>query len=566
MDVQLPDGTVIKDVPDGTTKAQLVEKLQRNGMQVPADWVEKPRSDAKPLSRTEKVTFGMADPFHGGAQLLTKMLPKGVVEAGDRFNNWLAENTGLVAKLPDGGVDQQVKEREAEYQSRRAAGGESGFDGYRTLGNVASPANLAIAAGAPAAVTTAGKIGTSALSGGATGLLNPITSNNYAEDKLKQVALGAGFGAAVPAVMGGVSRVVSPKASLNPEVALLREAGVQPTVGQTLGGRANVLEEKLTSLPILGDAISSSRKSALEQFNSAAINRATAPIGKQVQGTGQTAVTEAGDLLSQAYDEALSGLKTVKFDKQFSTDVKQLKGLAQNLVPEMRKKFNSTLQDVLGGRTSQANGITAEAFKKAESDIGKLAASYRGSSTASERELGDALLQLQSLMKEQVARTSPKAAEALRAADEGWANLVRVEGASKAAMNQDGLFTPAQLGQAVRTADKSVRKRAVARGDALMQDLSTAGQNVLGNKVPNSGTADRAFLGLGALGGVGYFEPMAAAGLLGSAGLYTPQVQGLLRLLVSQRPDLAQPVAEALRKSSPALVPAGAQVGLELSK
>lgn len=40
MDVRLPDGTIIKNVPDGTTKADLVQKLQRNGMAVPAEWLQ----------------------------------------------------------------------------------------------------------------------------------------------------------------------------------------------------------------------------------------------------------------------------------------------------------------------------------------------------------------------------------------------------------------------------------------------------------------------------------------------------------------------------------------------
>lgn len=39
MDVHLPDGTVIQNVPDGTTKADLVSKLQRNGMAVPSEWL-----------------------------------------------------------------------------------------------------------------------------------------------------------------------------------------------------------------------------------------------------------------------------------------------------------------------------------------------------------------------------------------------------------------------------------------------------------------------------------------------------------------------------------------------
>lgn len=47
MDVRLPDGTIIKNVPDGTTKADLVTKLQGNGMAVPADWLQSPApSDA----------------------------------------------------------------------------------------------------------------------------------------------------------------------------------------------------------------------------------------------------------------------------------------------------------------------------------------------------------------------------------------------------------------------------------------------------------------------------------------------------------------------------------------
>jgi hypothetical protein len=568
MDVQLPDGTVVKDVPEGTTKAQLVEKLQRNGMNVPAEWAAEPKkADGKPMSRAEKTGFGMMDPIHGGAQLLEKMIPQPILDAGNKANNWIAEKTGLLAPVPEGGVDQMVREREAQYQANREASGETGFDGYRTLGNVASPANLAIAAKAPAALTLAGRMGVGAGTGALSSALNPVAGGgDYLTEKAKQVGLGATFGGVAPALLSGVARLISPKASTNPQLSLLREEGVKPTVGQSLGGWANRLEERAQSLPVVGDAISNARKNALEQFNEAAINRATAPIGQRVQGSGQSAVTEAGDALSQAYDDALANLKVVRFDQQFAQEAKQLKGLAKGLLPEMRKKFNNTLEDVVGGRTSQTGGITAEAFKKAESEIGQKAAQYRSSSVASERELGDALTQLQSLMKQQVGRASPDAAKALAAADEGWANLVRVEGASKAAANSDGLFTPGQLNTAIRVADKSTRKRAVARGEALMQDLGSAGQNVLGNKVPDSGTAGRLLFGGGALGGLYALEPTAAAGLLGSAVLYTPQAQALLRYAVANRPELAGPIAEALKKASPALVPATTQVGLELSK
>lgn len=46
MDVRLPDGTIIQGVPENTTKAELVAKLQRNGMQVPGEWLR----DAAPAA------------------------------------------------------------------------------------------------------------------------------------------------------------------------------------------------------------------------------------------------------------------------------------------------------------------------------------------------------------------------------------------------------------------------------------------------------------------------------------------------------------------------------------
>ena len=132
-------------------------------------WQDVPQP-TQPMSRMDKVMTGVADPIQGGAQLLTHMLPSGVVQAGNDLNNWLADKTGLVARLPAGGVDQQTKEREAAYQAQRAAAGESGFDGYRMIGNVVSPANLAIA-GKSMQLANGAKVLGGALGGGASALM-----------------------------------------------------------------------------------------------------------------------------------------------------------------------------------------------------------------------------------------------------------------------------------------------------------------------------------------------------------------------------------------------------------
>ncbi len=63
MDVQLPDGTTVQGVPDGTTKAQLAQKLTANGRNVPDDWLTP--STAAPKQPTARSTEGQATPIAG---------------------------------------------------------------------------------------------------------------------------------------------------------------------------------------------------------------------------------------------------------------------------------------------------------------------------------------------------------------------------------------------------------------------------------------------------------------------------------------------------------------------
>ena len=513
------------------------------------------------LSATERFGMGLVDPIHGGAQLLTKMLPEGLVSAGNRANNWLADNTGLVARLPEGGVDQAVRQREADYNRRKP----EGFDFARLGGNILSPTNIGL--GAAAAPARAASLGTKAAVGvtaGAAGSsLAPVTEgDNFAEAKAQQMVLGGAFGGLTPAAVAGVSRVVSPKASTDAGLQALKASGVRPTVGQSLGGWVNRAEEKLQSLPIMGDAISAARGRAVDQLNAAAINRATAPIGVKIDKIGQEGIKEAGDALSGAYDDVLQGLKVVKFDQQWQQDFGQLKAMAKALPGSIRGTFANKAKTLIEDRISKAGGMTAQTMKDLDSELGQLARRYKRSAVASEQDLGDAFLQAQALLRDQVGRNSPEAAQRLKAINEGWANLVRVEAAGKAAINNDGVFSPAQLNMGIRQADKSTRGRAVSRGDALMQDLGNAGAR-LGNKVPNSGTVDRMLLG-GAGLGAGLYDPLIPIGLGMGAVAYTSPAQALLRGLATSRPAAAQPVAGLLNNAAPMLGSTGGLLGLNV--
>lgn len=61
MDVRLPDGTIIQNVPDGTTKADLVAKLQGNGMAVPSEWLHA-APQAQPVQEAgQSLNRGLSD-------------------------------------------------------------------------------------------------------------------------------------------------------------------------------------------------------------------------------------------------------------------------------------------------------------------------------------------------------------------------------------------------------------------------------------------------------------------------------------------------------------------------
>jgi hypothetical protein len=438
--------------------------------------------------------------------------------------------------------DAKIAAREREYQAARKGAGSEGFDPARVAGSYAVTAPLA-------------PLGNTVLRGAALGAglgaLDPVRDegDNFWTEKAKQVGFGAAGGAVMTPLMGALARVISPRASVNPDLKLLRGEGVNPTVGQSLGGWANTAEEKATSLPLVGDRIAAMRRKAIDEFNQAAINRTVAPIGERVEGSGSQAVAEAGDKLSAAYNAAASNVGHINFNTPaFNQQFGQLQQMATGLSEPLQKRFASAVNDVLLRKMSPNGSIAGADLKAVDSELGLIARRYGKSSVASEQELGDAVKQLQAIVRDEMARSDPAYAAAKAAADKGWANLVRVEGASKRAVNNSGTFTPGQLNLSVRSTDSSVRGRATARGQALMQDLSEAGQNVLGNKYPDSGTAGRLMLGGGAAAATTLLHPAAAVGVAAGMGAYTPVVQNFLRELIVRRPNQAPAVANYLRQ------------------
>lgn len=517
-----------------------------------------------PLSRMDKLVKGMRDPIDGGAQLLANALPDGLVKGVNSANNWLADKTGMVARVPEGGIDQMSREAEDKYQAQRQAQGESGFDGWRLTGNVASPANLALAARAPAAVSLAGRIGVGAGVGAISGGLTPVGSGDYWDEKIKQVGTGAAFGGALPVVSSALARVISPNASKNTGLQLLKDEGVRPTIGQTLGGTWNRMEEKAQSLPLMGDMIARARQGATSQFEAATHNRALKPIGQKLPDglSGREAITHTESVLKGAYDDVLTRIGAVRPDAAFNSKVADLEKMVKKLImpPAEKIKFKASLNDVRA--SMDRNGvITSDAYKALESSLGADARKLYSSQNIYDGKIAPAVSQLKAELQEMLKRQAGPAADDLKAVNAGWANFKRVQNAASKLGADEGQFTPAQFQNAVRALDKSKDKGSFARGKALGQDLGDAGKSILTNKVPDSGTAGRMFLGGGALLS-GAASPAIPASLLAGSALYTSPAQRALVAAASSRPAAAQGAANAFRRTSPMLIPGSAQFGL----
>ena len=447
-------------------------------------------------------------------------------------------------------------------------------------GNIggAVAATAPLGALAPVARTYKGAMAVGAGLGAANAALTPVENDqtrnlsslitgqqptDFWSEKAKQIGLGALTGGVASPVMMGLGRMISPQ--ISSDVQMLMDKGVTPTPGQILGGGWARTESKLTSVPVLGDMIKNAQQRAVNQFNEAAYNEALAPIGQKFSGKiGQEGIEQVGQKIGQAYDDILPKMK-LQVDPQFQADVMNLGQMAQGLPETQQKTFMNILKTQIFGKLGPQGQMDGIDLKGVQSELARTAKGYLSDPSYDNRQLGAAVSALRDSVDSNLARVNPAdLSNKLTKANQAWANFVRLRAAaaSQGAMNNEGVFTAAQLQNAVRGADKSVGKGATATGNALMQDLSGAGQRVLGSKYPDSGTAGRGLMALLAPSGLaaGFAtQPGTTAATLGGIGLgslaYTSGGQKLAAALLASRPQFAKPVGDAVSRFGQLAVP-----------
>jgi hypothetical protein len=334
------------------------------------------------------------------------------------------------------------------------------------------------------------------------------------------------------------------------------------TPGQILGGAYQRTEDKLTSVPVLGDFIKNAQQRSVQSFNRTVYNQALAPIGATVAPdipAGSAAIEAVRNQIGQVYD-SIEPRATFVPDQNFATDVAGIRANLAQTAPATLNQFDNIVDNQITAKAAANNGtLTGAQWGNTRSSINTIARNQvLGNATPDNRALSDALNQLNGAVNNGVARSSPPdIIPTLQNANAAWANYKQIENAAgmAGASNNGNVFTAAQFANAVRKGSTSGQK---AVNGGLNGQLAADASDVLGSKYPDSGTVGRSLLtlGLGAAAGhaaaPGVVVPAALGIGLGSLP-YTTYGQRLAQGLLMNRPAFAGPAGQAISGYGPAL-------------
>jgi hypothetical protein len=400
------------------------------------------------------------------------------------------------------------------------------------------------------------------LAGAGLGALNTSDPNSGAQTAI-DTGIGGLTGGVGNKVIGGIGKVISPK--INPLVKKLLDEGVQLTPGQVAGGMLHRIEDATRSIYGLGDMVIGAQANAQKSLNRAAVQRTVSDLGIQIPKDlpeGHAQIGFAQKTLGDAYTKVLDNIDHVTaptgstlpvppgggprpgihLDNQFGQEVANLRQMARNLPQDQAHVFESFVQGDMRHAIQPNGSISGKAMKDLDSLIGQKIRNFQSSPNPHDRDMGQAFKELQANLRDMVGRQFPQHKATLDAINSGWAQLTRLE--PIAANAEGGVFTAPALRAGTVAADKTVRHRASARGEALMQDLGDAASRVMHATVPDSGTPARA-LATGAAGYALFGNPIHgihvnpwAASALGALSLpYMNKTTGALtRAAMTARP------------------------------
>lgn len=323
--------------------------------------------------------------------------------------------------------------------------------------------------------------------GGAYGLLS---AEGNVPERLPEAAIGTVAGGLLRGAGEYLPRVTEPARKLIAEK-------IEPTVGQAFGPLIKKAEERLGSVPILGDVIRGGQKEVIESFDNRIIEKALEPIGFKVPAgkTGVKAMEAAEEALADSYRKSIpkAGLPDARpLQAKINEIVQDNTDLEKSVFEQLRKKLNKALAPSL---FDEGFAMSGEAIKKADSDLGTQAVGLmkNKNSTEDQKQMARALFRFQNALRDELIKQNPSA-KGLVQAREAFKGILPIRKAATSSAKDVGTFTPAQLLGGMKQVDKSSGKTRFATGQMPEQKFAMTAQEVLGKSVPESQSIGAAML------------------------------------------------------------------------
>jgi hypothetical protein len=363
MDVRLPDGTVIQNVPEGMSKADLTAKLQANGYDIAK--LSAPSGEGMPKERTVmQEIMQIPAGIYKGFKNVSDTVIKGGASALDFLNDNRGYDTKVGPRPPStfrASVDEAAKRSNEEYNQTYGAStlaksgeilGEIGATAFPIAGvakGVAKVAELApslakyltpvsksIASGGFNTGLAGGAVNTGvrALGGAAggaigAGLVNP-----------ENAGVGAAFGAAVPALALPAAKFVveQGRKMFSPSTAAINQA-----VGDKGGQIINALRDP---------------NAVIVPGSSPTAGQVAAPVGS-TGFSGFTKDLASNPKVAQLYADKAAQTSEAQIAQQARVDAR-----IQGVVDRVTKKIDDNLVTVTPSETGNSLRVIGEAAKK----------------------------------------------------------------------------------------------------------------------------------------------------------------------------------------------------------
>lgn len=503
MNVRMPDGTIIENVPDGTSRSALEARFSKmpGGALGPKDVPDMPPAQGK-SGQPDKDASSITDKVKGGLGAAATLASGATTGMLGRAGATLG---GIAGSIATGEYGTQ------EGAARAAQGAEEGA--HKLTYSQSTPESRAILEGVGSVVdkTKLAGLGPTeaiATAGATPGRAGMRAAVDTEVDTLKRLP-------------GKVADVVTPKPS--PEIAALAkkasDLGIELRPDMLSSNKfAKLIGEALEQVPLSG--------SKAEQRQMAFNGALTKIIGGDARSKRLTpdvfdrAMTASGEKIGQISKETPITV-TPELRRTFNDRVQEV---AKFETQDVAKIVSNYVQELDGATTGGV--IQGEAFRKINSKIGRQIRSTNNG------DLKNALYELQQDMHDALEKNiaSPQRLAELQDARYKYAMGKIIE--PLVAKSKGGDISPAGLMGAV-TSD-SGKKSMMARGrGGDIGDLARIGQAFL-KEPPSSGSAER--LGAyGLMGGGAIVEPHTAAGIVGAANAYNRLGPALTKRAINRR-------------------------------